>query len=145
MQPLPTQLENTIKQSSSCTLTPFPSSCTLTPFPQKKLRINKILKDTCPGIPLPRNKEILDVLNEGFDAPNQLKAIHKGMNDGGISGILQSRIPVETFMEPQDVIDELRKVYFERAELRNLWAPARDWLRDLQQHEFLDASLVIPN
>jgi hypothetical protein len=113
---------------------------------QRLLKIDKILTDTCPGAPLPRNKVVLDQLNEGFDPANQLKAIHKGMDNGGISGILQSQIPVKTTMSPQEIIVELRKIYMHpsRPELHNLWPPARDWLRDLQQHGFLDINLNIP-
>jgi len=111
---------------------------------QRLLKIDKILWDTTPGVPLPRNKKILDALNADLPADKQLKAIHKGMEDGGISGILQSRIPVDTNMDPQDIINELHDIYFENPNFKNLWPPARDYLRDLQQHEFLDSSLSIP-
>jgi len=72
------------------------------------------LWDLCPGIPLPRNKAILDQLNAPFDEVRKLKPIHKGMDNGGISGILQSRIPTPSRgnnMTRQQIVNELKDIY----------------------------------
>jgi hypothetical protein len=114
---------------------------------QGLLGMPEYVKDLCPGIPLPRNQARLDELNAGFEEARKLKAIHKGMENGGISGILQSRIPKGTAMPKQDIINELRNVYMDpaRPELNNLWPTARDWLRKMQSQGHLDTTLSIPN
>jgi hypothetical protein len=110
---------------------------------QALLGMPEYVKDLCPGIPLPRNQSILDQLNAGFEEARKLKAIHKGMENGGISGILQSRIPKGTTMTKQQIVDELKAIYLSRPELNNFWPAARDWLIKMQKLGNLDSSLII--
>ena len=66
------------------------------------------LQNTCPGIPLPRRKDILDDMNAGQLPQHQLKAIHRGPQiEGGISPIMQSVIPPgnPAGLSPQRLID----------------------------------------
>jgi hypothetical protein len=115
---------------------------------QEMLGIPKDVWNTAPGIPLPRNKKILDDLNVDFDDANKLLAIHKGKNDGGISGLLQSAIPPGNpgGLTPQQVISKLFDVHNDPAhpELHNMWPVIRDWLTDLQSKNQLSSSLSIP-
>jgi len=77
---------------------------------QKYLGIPDELKDLCPGIPLPKNRDVLNEINSGFQEANQLRAIHRGMENGGISGILQSRIKKgQVSPNPDDIVAELEK------------------------------------
>ena len=114
---------------------------------QRQLGIPDALNDLCPGIPMPRSKGILDDLNRNFDPANQLKQIHGGpANEGGLAGILKSRIPTRNASpDRQAIIDELFKVHtVDYPQYRNIWPVARDWLRDLQLHGFLEQTLNIP-
>ena len=108
----------------------------------------KRIGDACPGIPLPRNKEKLDMMNLGKSTQHQLKAIHKGKANGGVSGILQSEIPTGNpgGLSPQAVITKLNQVYTDpaRPEFHNMWPASRDWLIQLQSAGHLDPSLSIP-
>lgn len=103
--------------------------------------------DSCPGVPLPRNKAELDILNADLDEARRLKAIHKGMDNGGISGILQSKIKKGNpdNLSPQAILKELRDIHVrDHPEFENVWKAAREWLRDLQQSGHLDPTLTIP-
>ena len=49
-------------------------------------------------------------------------------------------------MTEQEIVNALRKCYMEKAELKNMWKPARDWLRDLQAKGHLtNVNLQIPD
>jgi hypothetical protein len=114
---------------------------------QRQLGISDALEDTCPGIPMPRNKEILTRLNDGFDPANHLKSIHQGsVADNGLAGIMRHRIPVHPPLpDRQAIVDELYKIHtVDYPQYQNIWPLARDWLRDLQLHGFLEQSLRIP-
>jgi hypothetical protein len=114
---------------------------------QSLLGIPTALKNTCPGIPMPRSKKVLDDLNNGYEEVNKLKAIHGGSAlDGGLAGTLKQRIPnMNNSMSRQEVVDELFDVLTGNDYWSNQWPVARDWLRKLQVDGDLEASLVIPN
>ena len=111
------------------------------------------LKNTCPGIPLPRKKDILDDINAGQLPQHQLKAIHRGPQiEGGISPIMQSVIPTgrpaSTTALRQGIIDDLREIYDDYDDLANQWPVARDWLKKLRDNDpslFKDPNLNIPD
>jgi hypothetical protein len=102
--------------------------------------------DSCPGIPLPRNKRLLDAMNEGKEDIHKLKSVHKGMDDGGISGILQSRIKKGNpdGLSQQQILDELRQIYNDFPDTANQWPAARGWLRRMQELGELPNNLNIP-
>ena len=108
------------------------------------------LKNTCPGIPLPRNKKILDDINAGQLPQHQLKAVHRGRADGGIAELIRAKIPPRLPAgspprNPQDIINDLRSIYREHGDLANQWPVARDWLKKVQTQGHLDANLNIPD
>jgi hypothetical protein len=109
---------------------------------------SKRIGDNCPGIALPRNKRILDKMNDGKDPEIHLKAVHKGKVDGGISGVLASQIPVnsvvDTLSERQQVIETLRIALLTTPGHENQWPVARAWLLKMQGHNKLASGLVIP-
>ena len=111
------------------------------------------LQNTCPGIPLPRRKDILDDMNAGQLPQHQLKAIHRGPQiEGGISPIMQSAIPTGspagTTALRQGIITKLRKIYRDHPDLANQWPVARDWLKKLRDNDpslLKDPNLNIPD
>ena len=103
------------------------------------------LKNTCPGVPLPRNKKILDDINAGQLPQHQLKAVHRGRADGGIAELIRAKIPPNSPKAPQDIITDLRKIYDDYPDLANQWPVARDWLKKIQTQGHLDANLNIPD
>jgi len=116
---------------------------------QRQLGIHDSLKDLCPGIPMPRNPEILKSINSGFKPDNQLKQIHGGeAADGGLAGLMRSRIPDATnpLVDKDEILRRLKEVYTDNAheKYRNIWPVTRDWLLDLQAHGYLAASITIP-
>lgn len=115
------------------------------------LGIPKSLHNSSPGIVLPTDIKELIKLNLGFDPANQLKAIHKGMANGGIGGFLQSAIPVgNANLTRTEILQRLKLVYANPAkpELHNMWPAVREWLLDLKaKGHLLDTnggSLSIP-
>jgi YD repeat-containing protein len=101
------------------------------------------------GIPLPRNKAFLDQLTAPFasEPARQLRAIHKGMKDGGISGILQSRIPVppNNAMTQQAIVNELKDIYQTTSGFENAWPAPRAYLLRMQQQGHIPSDVLIPS
>lgn len=97
------------------------------------------LGETVPGVPLPRNKGALDDFNDHLDDADKLSAIHRGMDNGGISDILKSRIPTTGKnpatglpFDPQDIVRELRIIHVQDyPQFANLWPAMRDHFRKL--------------
>ena len=105
------------------------------------------LKNTCPGIPLPRNKKVLDDINAGQLPQHQLKAVHRALADDGIAELIRKAIPPgnPAGLSPQGMIQKLRQIYNEHDDLANQWPVARDWLKKVQTQGHLDANLNIPD
>lgn len=110
------------------------------------------LGETVTGVPLPRNKGALDDFNDHLDDADKLNAIHKGKDNGGISGILQNRIPTSRrnpvtgeLFDPQDIVRELRKIHVQDyPQFANLWPAMRDHFRKLIADGEMDP-LIIPD
>ena len=110
------------------------------------------LQNTCPGIPLPRRKDILDDMNAGQLPQHQLKAVHRALADDGIAELIRKAIPPDrlanTTARRQGIIDDLRKIYDDHPDLANQWPVARDWLKKLRDNDpslFNDPNLNIPD